>query len=129
MKKILISIAAWETRASIVRNNKLQNVFFSSNSTKSLEKCFFKGIVTKILPGIQTAFVDIGQEKSGFLHISEIDRDLAIGRMSETVAMEEPEAKEPVKKMETSFLLIKKVGPVKRGVFMAIHYGTPFGHG
>ncbi len=95
MKKILISKTPWETRAAIIRNGRLQNVFFAPNSIKSLERCFFKGIVTKILPGIQTAFVDIGQEKSGFLHISEIDRDLAISRMSDNFQMDDGEVKEP----------------------------------
>lgn len=61
---------------------RLQNIYFSAHATKTLERCFFKGVVSKVLPGIQTAFVDIGQEKAGFLHISEIDRELAIERMS-----------------------------------------------
>lgn len=82
MKKILINSTAWETRIAITRENLLQNIYFTSPSTKSLERCYFKGVVTKILPGIQTAFVDIGQERSGFLHISEIDRELAVKRMT-----------------------------------------------
>lgn len=98
MKKILISVTPWETRAAIIRNNTLQNVYFSSHSIQSLERCFFKGMITKILPGIQTAFVDIDQDKAGFLHISEIDRDLAISKMSDTVALDENEPREPVKK-------------------------------
>src|SRR3990167_5846043 len=77
-KNILISKEPWETRAAVTQEGKLQNIFFSSNASDRLERSFFKGIVTKVLPGMQTAFVDIGQEKSGFLHISEIDRDLAI---------------------------------------------------
>jgi ribonuclease G len=109
MKKILISIAEWETRAAIIRNNTLQNVFFASHSIHNLERCFFIGIVTKILPGIQTAFVDIGQDKSGFLHISEIDRDLAISRMSDTVAIEDQETpKEPIKKSSLDISKILK---------------------
>ena len=84
MKKILINKSPWETKAAIIRDNSLQNIFFSSHSAKVLERCFFKGVITKILPGIQTAFVDIGQEKAGFLHISEIDRDLAIEKMTES---------------------------------------------
>ena len=43
------------------------------------------------MPGIQTVFVDIGQEKAGFLHISEIDRELAIKKFSETIAVDEPD--------------------------------------
>src|SRR3990167_411560 len=96
-KKILISKEPWETRAAITRDGKLQNIYFSSISSKSLERCFFKGKVTKVLPGIQTAFVDIGQEKSGFLHISEIDRDLALSSLQdiqlEDVATQSPTPK------------------------------------
>lgn len=94
MKKILISKTPWETQVAIIRNHTLQNIFFSSNSVKTLERCFFKAVVTKILPGIQTAFVDIGQERAGFLHISEIDRDLAITRMEDTLQIEDTEGKE-----------------------------------
>lgn len=83
MKKILINDNLWQTRIAIIHNDKLDNLYFSTHSTLSLERSYFKGIVSKVLPGIQTAFVDIGQEKAGFLHISEIDRELAINRMSE----------------------------------------------
>lgn len=88
MKKILISVAPWQTRVAITRDDALQNIYFWSNSTQSLERSFFKGIITKILPGIQTAFVNIGQEKAGFLHISEIDRELAIDRMTSSGQIE-----------------------------------------
>lgn len=81
-KRIFINHTPWQTRIAITRDEKLQNIYFDSHTTTSLERCFFKGVVTKILPGIQTAFVDIGQERAGFLHISEIDRDLAIKKIS-----------------------------------------------
>lgn len=83
MKKILISEYPWQTRVAITRNEELQNIYFASHATQTLERCFFKGLVTKVLPGIQTAFVDIGQEKAGFLHISEIDRELAVKKITE----------------------------------------------
>lgn len=82
MKKILINVAPWQTRIAVTDNEKLQNIYFAAHATQTLERTFFKGKVVKVLPGIQTAFVGIGQEKSGFLHISEIDRELAIQRMS-----------------------------------------------
>ena len=78
MKKILINEEPWQTRIAIIEDGKLQNIYFWSHVGNTIERCFFKALVTKVLPGIQTAFVDIGQEKSGFLHISEIDRELAI---------------------------------------------------
>lgn len=82
MKRILINDNFWQTRIAITRDERLQNVYFDSHASRRLERSYFKGVVTKVLPGIQTAFVDIGQSRAGFLHISEIDRDLALKRMS-----------------------------------------------
>lgn len=83
MKKILINDEPWQTRIAITRNALLQNIYFSSPLHENLEGSFYRGTVTAVLPGIQTAFVDIGQEKAGFLHISEIDRELAISKGQE----------------------------------------------
>lgn len=81
MKKILINTNPWQQRVAIVQNKRLQNVYFAAHTQQVLERAFFKGVVNKVFPGIQTAFVDIGQERAGFLHISEIDHDLAFARM------------------------------------------------
>ena len=83
MKKILINKEAWQTRVAILRGDRLQDIYFRTHSRPELERSFFKGRVSKVLPGIQTAFVDIGQPKAGFLHISEIDRALAAEKMIE----------------------------------------------
>jgi len=83
MKKIIISDHPWQTRVVVTREGKIQNVYFASHATDSLERSYFKGIVTKVLPGIQTAFVEIGQERAGFLHISEIDRKLALKKIGD----------------------------------------------
>ena len=87
MKKIIINYNTWQTRIAIINNDKLENIYFSGQET--LERAYFKGKVIKVLPGIQTAFVDIGQERAGFLHISEIDRDLAIERIGKNLQMED----------------------------------------
>ena len=93
MKKIFINDESWQTRVAITQADTLQNIYFWSQSGNLLEKSFYQALVTKVLPGIQTAFVDIGQEKSGFLHISEIDRELAINRMSQSFGDFEPSEK------------------------------------
>lgn len=87
-KKILINDDPWQTRVAIIINNDLQNIYFGSKTKQNLERSFFKGKVTKIMAGIQTAFVDIGQEKSGFLHNSEIDRELALKKLEEGTVFE-----------------------------------------
>ena len=89
MKKILISANPWQTKIAVTRDDELQNIYFSSHTIQTLERSFFKGTIIKVLPGIQTAFVDIGQEKAGFLHISEIDREMAIEKMTASVELED----------------------------------------
>lgn len=91
MKKILINETTWQTRIAITTDKLLQNVYFAGHTENPLERAYFKGVVTKVLPGIQTAFVDIGQEKAGFLHISEIDRDLAFKKLSRSSQLDEEE--------------------------------------
>ena len=82
MKKIIINDTPWQTRIAIITHGKLQNIYFSTPTHEVLERAYFKGTITKVLPGIQTAFVEFGQERAGFLHISEIDRELAMHKIS-----------------------------------------------
>ncbi|MBL4588270.1 Rne/Rng family ribonuclease, partial [Candidatus Babeliales bacterium] len=92
LKKILVNKEAWQTRVAVLSNDRLQDIYFERTTDHEIERSFFKGRVTKVLPGIQTAFVDIGQAKGGFLHISEIDRALAVEKM--TVGMNIDDQKE-----------------------------------
>jgi len=93
MKKIIINDNPWQIRIAIINNGKLQNIYFSAPTHEVLERAYFKGMVTKVLPGIQTAFIEFGQEKAGFLHISEIDRELAIQKLSRDLDDDEDEPK------------------------------------
>lgn len=83
MKRILINKDTWQTRVAILNNDRLQDIYFDTHDKEDLDRTFFKGRVSKVLPGIQTAFVDIGQHKAGFLHITEIDRALATEKITE----------------------------------------------
>jgi ribonuclease G len=98
MKKILINNNPWQQRVAILSNGRLQNIYFAAHAQQTLERAFFKGVVSKVLPGIQTAFVDIGQERAGFLHISEICHDTAFDRISGTVQLDDEKTSEPKRK-------------------------------
>ena len=89
MKKIIINDNSWQTRIAIISDSKLQNLYFSATTHRALERAYFKATVTKVLPGIQTAFVEFGQERAGFLHISEIDRELAMEKISKQLEDED----------------------------------------
>jgi ribonuclease G len=107
MKKIIINKEPWQTRIATTLDGDLQNIYFSAPATQALERAYFKAIVTKVLPGIQTAFVDIGQEKAGFLHISEIDHELALNKISDTMQVDDAPVQKPTKPRQS--LDIKKI--------------------
>ncbi len=109
MKKILINHTPWQTRAAILDDGQLQDVYFDSESVVDLERCFFKGKISKIIPGLQTAFVDINQEKAGFLHISEVDRVLAAERIAGAQQLEGIDGEEYTPRTVKKVMDIRKV--------------------
>ncbi len=71
-EEILINVTPSETRVAIVENGMLQEVHVERNSKRGLVSNIYYGKVCRVLPGMQAAFVDIGLERSAFLHASDI---------------------------------------------------------
>lgn len=70
--EILMNIAPHETRVALIENGLLQEVHVERDTERGLLGNIYKGKVVRVLPGMQAAFVDIGLEKAGFLHVSNI---------------------------------------------------------
>jgi ribonuclease G len=71
--EILINSSLREIRVALMENNQLTEIFIEHRANKGIVGNIYKGKVTKVLPGMQAAFVDIGLEKAGFLCASDID--------------------------------------------------------
>lgn len=71
--EIIINSNPREIRVALVENNQLAEIFIEHKAKKGIVGNIYKGVVTKILPGMQVAFVDIGLEKAGFLYVGDID--------------------------------------------------------
>ncbi|MGO9426928.1 MAG: ribonuclease G [Steroidobacteraceae bacterium] len=70
--EILINASIHEARAAVVENGVLQEVFLERASRRGLISNIYKGRVSRVLPGMQAAFVEIGMERTAFLHASDI---------------------------------------------------------
>jgi ribonuclease G len=70
--EILINASTHESRAAVVENGVLQEVFLERPSRRGLISNIYKGRVSRVLPGMQAAFIDIGMERTAFLHASDI---------------------------------------------------------
>jgi len=71
-QEILINVTSQETRVAVVENGVLQEVYIERTHKRGLVGNIFKGRVSRVLPGMQAAFIDIGLERTGFLHTSDI---------------------------------------------------------
>src|SRR5258708_2193737 len=70
--EILVNSSTHEARAAVVENGVLQEVFLERASRRGLISNIYKGRVSRVLPGMQAAFIDIGMERTAFLHASDI---------------------------------------------------------
>ena len=71
-EEILINVTPQETRIAVVENGVLQEIYIERTRRRGLVGNIYKGRVSRVLPGMQAAFVDIGLERTAFLHASDI---------------------------------------------------------
>jgi len=70
--EILVNVAPRETRAAILENGVVQELHIERTSRRGLVSNLYKGRVSRVLPGMQAAFVEIGLERTAFLHAADI---------------------------------------------------------
>ncbi len=71
-EEILINVTPQECRAAVVENGMLQEIFLERASSRGLVGNIYRAKVIRVLPGMQAAFINIGRERSAFLHAAEI---------------------------------------------------------
>jgi len=71
-QEILINITPMETRVALVENGLPQEIHMERNAKRGLVGNIYKGKVVRVLPGMQAAFIDIGEERTAFLHIDDL---------------------------------------------------------
>ena len=72
MQDILINWAPQETRVAIVENGAVQELHLERALERGHVGNIYTGRVARVLPGMQSAFVDIGLERAAFLHVADV---------------------------------------------------------
>ncbi|MBV8783162.1 MAG: ribonuclease G [Gammaproteobacteria bacterium] len=80
--EILVNVGPRESRAAVLENGVVQEVHIERASRRGLVSNLYKGRVSRVLPGMQAAFVEIGLERTAFLHAA----DIAAGATPDTVS-------------------------------------------
>jgi ribonuclease G len=71
-KEMIISSSAHETRVAILEDDQVAEIFIERERQRGVVGNLYKGRVSKVLPGMQSAFVDLGLERDGFLYVTDV---------------------------------------------------------
>jgi len=89
-KEICISSTPHETRLAILEDDQLAEIYYERENEYTLAGSIYNGRVTRVLPGMQSAFVDIGLERDAFLYVTDF------------LELEEPEESDELEKAAAS---------------------------
>src|SRR6266545_1942229 len=70
-KEFFVSSTPHETKVGVVEDDQLAEIYLERENEYTLAGSIYKGRVTRVLPGMQSAFVDIGLERDAFLYVSD----------------------------------------------------------
>ena len=74
--KMLIESDPHQTRIAVLEDDRLTEIFVERHRHRGLVGNVYKGRVTRVLPGMQAAFVDVGLERDAFLYVSDVAADV-----------------------------------------------------
>src|ERR1700740_1704617 len=70
-KELFVTSTPHETKVGLVEDDQLAEIYLERENEYTLAGSIYKGRVTRVLPGMQSAFVDIGLERDAFLYVSD----------------------------------------------------------
>ncbi|HEX4952635.1 MAG TPA: Rne/Rng family ribonuclease [Thermoanaerobaculia bacterium] len=88
---MLVESDPHQTAIAVLENDRLTEIYVERHRHRSIVGNLYKGRVTRVLPGMQAAFVDIGLERDAFLYVSDVaDEVLSAGREEMAFDLDEP---------------------------------------
>src|ERR1700751_1986822 len=70
-KELFVTSTPHETKVGLVEDDQLAEIYLERENEYTLAGSIYKGRVTRVLPGMQSAFVEIGMERDDFLYVSD----------------------------------------------------------
>ena len=75
-RDLIVSTTPQETKVALLEDGVVSEIFIERETHRGIAGNVYKGRVTRVLPGMQSAFVDIGQERDAFLHVADVFEEL-----------------------------------------------------
>jgi ribonuclease G len=71
-KEMIISSTPHETRVAILEDDQVVEIFIEREHSRGVVGNIYKGRISKVLPGMQSSFVDLGLERDAFLYVTDV---------------------------------------------------------
>jgi ribonuclease G len=98
-KELFVTSTPHETKVGLVEDDQLAEIYLERENEYTLAGSIYKGRVTRVLPGMQSAFVDVGLERDAFLYVSDFmeleDQDDDLTEVVSTKRASVPESRPP----------------------------------
>ncbi len=100
IKEMIVNATPLEIKIAILEDDQIAELYIERNKNRGILGNIYKGKVTKVLPGMQSAFVDIGLEKDAFLYVSDFIEDAE--EYDKVFSAEEDTVADAIAEIETS---------------------------
>ena len=122
MLELIIKEESYGKRIALIENGKLIEKYDEKNENNRNEENIYLGIVKDIIPGMQSAFVDIGTEKNSFIHLKDI-----LPKMDEKQEKrdEDVDIRSVIKRNDKILVQVKKDSNNKKGARVSTHISIP----
>ncbi|MNO12631.1 Ribonuclease G [compost metagenome] len=120
MKRMIVHCGVDSTQLALLENGKLVEYAAERSQKRGLVGSFFKGKVVNVIPGMQAAFVDIGQKKNAFLYIDDL-----LHPHLEKQPKQKPLISELLKPGHELIVQVVKEGIGNKGARVTTHYSLP----
>src|SRR5947209_1261130 len=108
-KELFVSSTPHETKVAIAEDDLLAEVYYERENEYTLAGSIYKGRVTRVLPGMQSAFVNVGLERDAFLYVS----DFLLEEEDDAEAMEQVVARGRIEVIEPETRIEAQPGPIE----------------
>jgi ribonuclease G len=132
-KELYVSSTPHETKVALMEDDQLAEVFFERENEYTLAGSIYKGRVTRVLPGMQSAFVDIGLERDAFLYVSDFlelsgdEEDEEFGEIPTphgTIELDKPPAAQQAPRVETQTVITGPAGAEEEDVDVSAEFAA-----
>ena len=126
-EEILINVTPRETRVGVVENGVLQEVHIERALRRGYVGNIYRGRVSRVMPGMQAAFVEIGLERAAFLHANDIVRAMPalISEGAENAPVPTPPISELVYEGQDIIVQVVKDPISSKGARLTTHLSIP----